>query len=75
MIRILTLKSATAIELKTIIDIIFKSDHNGLHNNKVLDLLNTRNVHMMLVDIDALAERSLKALGYKPKPQPRMVLN
>ena len=75
LIRVLTLKSATAVELKIIMDTIFKNDHHGLHHNKVLDMLNTRNVHIMLVDIDALAEKSLKALGYKPKPQPRLVIS
>lgn len=75
LIRVLTLKTGGSKELVEIMNAIFKSANHGLHHNKILDLLNTHNVHLMLVDIDALTEKRLKQLGYKPEPQPKIVLS
>lgn len=73
MIRVISLESSKDIN-KVVLN-IFKTKHHGLHRNKITDMLNTQNVHLMLVDIDALTEKNLKKAGYKVEPQPKISIS
>lgn len=73
LIRVIPLKTGGSDELVKLMHTIFKASNHGLHHNKILDLLNTKNVHLMLVDIDSLTEKRLKTMKYKPEAQPRLV--
>lgn len=73
LIRVISLDSSK--EITKVVLNIFKTKHSGLHHNKILDVLNSMNVHLMLVEIDALTEKNLKKAGYKVEPQPKIVLS
>jgi hypothetical protein len=73
LIRIVYLNTSN--DISKVVLSIFKTKHYSPHHNKILDVLNTKNVHLMLVEIDSVTEKSLKKAGYKVEPQPKIVLN